>query len=210
MARLTGKNAAIYGVLARTVVSVAATMTNSGDNLTYSYSTNKYWNPNLPPAITKQSLGVGPFNAVSAALYTVDYVNGTITFLTANNVADVIKINSIEYMTLQLVGNMFDWTLDLKINTVDATAFQDQFAQKLSAIRSWQATASGYHVSGYWFDAFNGSQPEFYMAFYPDGSALERFVGAGTIDMMLDVKKDAAITEKMTVMGTGALVRLTT
>lgn len=210
MARITGKNAGIYGVLARTTVSVAATMTNSGDNLTYSYSTNKYWNPNLPPTITKQSLGVGPFNAVSAALYTVDYVNGTITFLSANNVADVVQINSIEYMTLQSVGNMFDWTLDLKINTVDATAFQDQFATKLSSIRSWTATASGYHVSSYWYDAFASTpQAEFYVVFYPDVSATERFVGAATINFALDVKKDAAVTEKLAVEGTGALTRLT-
>lgn len=210
MARLTGKNAAIYGVLARTTVSVAATMTNSGDNLTYSYPTNIYWNPNLPPAITKQSLGAGPFNAVSAALYTVNYINGTITFLTANNVLDVIKINGIEYMTLQAVGNMFDWSLDLKINTVDATAFQDQFATKLSSIRSWSATATGYHVSSFWYDAFASTpQAEFYVVFYPDVAATERFVGAATIDVMTDVKKDAAVTEKMTVNGTGALSRLT-
>lgn len=73
--------------------------------------------------------------------------------------------------------------------------------------------AQGYHVSSYWFDAFNGTggaRPEFYVVFYPDGGALERFVGCGTIDFTIDVKKDAAVTEKMTVNGTGALARLTT
>lgn len=215
MARITGKNAAIYGVLARTTVSVAATMTDAGDHLNYTYGSNKYWNPNIPPVITKQAGGVGPFVAVSAVLYTVDYVNGKITFLSANGAADVIKINGIEYMTLQAIGDMFDWTLDTKIGIADATAFGDQFETKLSSHRGWAATASGYHVSGFWFDAFNGTggaNPEVYVVFYPDigaGVTSERFIGAGTIDMMLDVKRDAAVTEKMTISGTGQIVRAT-
>lgn len=204
MARITGKNAAIYGVLARTTVGSPLALTNSGDNLTYALTGIPYWNPNLPPVVRDNGA------TVSASGYTVDYVNGRITFLVARNPLNTIDVNGIEYMTLQQVGDMFDWTLDLKINTVDATAFQDQFAQKLSSIRSWQATASSYHVSGYWFDAFNASRPEFYVALYPDGAGTERFIGAATIDMMLDVKKDAVVTEKLTVMGTGALARLTT
>ncbi len=225
MARITGKNAAIYGVLARTTVSVAAAMTDAGAHTVYTFvvsaTTEKYWNPNYPPAITKQVHGTGSFNPVSAALYTVDYVNGKVTFLSANNSDDVVKLNGIEYMTLQAIGSMFDWTIDLKINTADATAFQDQFAQKLSSIRSWTATASGYHVSSYWWDSFAGLlqsddttvvHPEVYVVFYPDiggGASGERFIGAGTIDYALDVKKDAAVTEKMTLQGTGAIVRLT-
>lgn len=204
MSRITGKNAAIFGVLARTLVSSPAALTNSGDNLTYVYTGVPYWNPNLPPVVRDNAV------VVSASQYTVDYVNGKITFSVARNPAHGIDVNGIEYMTLQSVGNMFDWTLDLKIATVDVTAFTDQFAQKASSFRSWTATASGYHVSSFWYDAFAGTQPEFYVVFYPDGAALERFIGAGTIDLMLDVKKDAAITEKLTINGTGALARLTT
>lgn len=204
MARLTGKNASVYGVLARTVVSVAAALTNSGDNLTYVYTGKPYWNPNIPPVIRDNAV------VVSASQYTVDYINGKVTFSVARNPAHTIDVNGIEYMTLQQVGNMFDWSIDLKIGTVDATAFNDQFATKLSAIRSWTATASGYHVSSYWFDAFNGAQAEFYVVFYPDVAATERFIGAGTIDYALDVKKDAAVAEKMAITGTGALARLTT
>lgn len=212
MARITGKNAAIFSVLAKTTVSSPQTMTDSGDHQNYTLPPNLYWNPNLPPAITKQTGGVGPFNPVSASAYTVDFVNGKITFTVANGATDVIQITGIEYSTLQQVGNMFDWTLDMKIAMADATAFQDQFESKLSTHRGWTATASGYHVSGFWFDLFNGTGPataEVYVVFYPDGAALERFVGAGFIDMMLDVKKDAAVTEKMTINGTGAIAHLT-
>lgn len=225
MARITGKNAAIYGVLARTTVSVAVAMTDGGAHTVYTLvitaSTKKYWNPNLPPAITKQVHGTGSFNPVSAALYTVDYINGTVTFLAANNADDVVKINGIEYMTLQAIGDMFNWTLDLKIGIVDATAFGDAYASKLASIRSWTGGASGYHVSAYWYDAFAGLlgsdgttvvAPEFYVVFYTDigaGVTSERFVGAATIDFALDVKKDAAVTEKLMINGTGALLLLT-
>lgn len=218
MARITGKNAAIYAVSAKTTVSVAAAMTDSGDHLTYSLvvsaTTRKYWNPNIPPAVTKQTGGIGSFVAVSAALYTVDYVNGTITFLSANGASDVIKINLVEYTTLAQVGDMFDWAIDLKIPVVDATAFADTFATKLAGIRTWNASASGYHVSSFWWDAFagtGGATPEFYVVFYLDGTSAtsERFVGAGTIDVALEVKKDSAVAEKMSISGTGALTRLT-
>ena len=222
MSRISGKNGAIYGVLAKTVVSVAAAMTDGGAHTVYTLVvggvTEKYWNPNLPPAITKDTDGNGIFLAVAASLYTVDFVNGTITFLSAVGATDVVKINGIEYCTLQAIGNMFDWTLDMKIGTTDSTAFQDTFAQKLSTFRSWSATATGYHVSAYWWDLFittseGGTTPECYLVFYPDIGAPtltnERYIGAGTIDAAVDVKKDAAVTEKITFNGTGAIAKLT-
>ena len=221
MARITGKNAAIYGVLAKTVVAAAAAMTDGGAHTVYTLvvgSAQKYWNPNKPPAITKDTAGNGVFLAISPSLYTVDYVNGTVTFTTPNGATDVVKINGIEYCTIQAIGDMFNWTLDLKIGTVDATAFQDTFSTKLSTFRSWSANAQGYHVSAYWWDLFittseGGTTPECYVVFYPDIGAPtltnERYIGAATVDLSIDVKKDAAVTEKMAINGTGAIVKLT-
>jgi hypothetical protein len=204
MARITGKNAKIRGVLARTTISVAEALTNSGDNLTYVLTGKPYWNPNLPPVVRDNAVVVSPSE------YSVDYVNGQVTFFVARNPLNTIDVNGIEWMTLQDVGDMFDWTLDLKVDVVDATAFMDQFKTNLSSFRGWVASAQGYHVSGYWFDAFSGSNAEFYVEFYPNGAGTERFIGAGFVDMALDVKRDSAVTEKMTINGTGALVRKTT
>jgi len=222
MARITGKNGAIYGVLSKTTVSVAAAMTDGGAHTVYTLVVTavarKYWNPNLPPVITKDTAGNGIFLPISAVLYTVDYINGTVTFTTPNGATDVVNINGIEYSSLQAIGDMFNWTLDLKLGTVDATAFQDTFATKLSAIRSWSASAQGYHVSAYWWDLFittseAGTTPEVYLVFYPDIGAPtltnERFIGAGTVDVSIDVKKDAPVTEKITFAGTGAIYKAT-
>ena len=221
MARITGKNAAIYAVLAKTVVSVAAAMTDGGAHTIYTLvvgSAQKYWNPNLPPTITKDTAGNGVFLAVNPSAYTVDYVNGTVTFLVANGATDVVKIKSIEYCTLQAIGDLFNWTLDLKIGVTDATAFQDAWATKLSTFRSWSASAQGYHVSAYWWDLFmavseGASSNECYVVFYPDIGAPtltnERFIGAATVDLSVEVKKDSPVTEKMTLNGTGAIYKAT-
>lgn len=202
MARITGKNGKIRGVLSRTTVSIDTAMTNAGDNLNYTLPPNTRWNPNLFPVIKKNTV------LVPASSYTVDYVNGKITFAVANLITDTITINGIEYMTMQDVGDIFNWSLDAKVDTVDATAFQDSFHTKLSSFRGWNATAEGYHVNGYWFSAFSGN--EFYVEFYPDAAATERWVGAAFISFGEKVKFDAAVTEHMAIDGTGALVRLTT
>ena len=215
MARITGKNGTGYAVATRTVVSVAAAMTDGGAHTVYTLvvsSAQKYWNPNLPPVITKQTGGVGLFVVQSPNLYTVDYVAGTVTFLSALGATDVVKINGIEYATLAEVGDLFAWSLDLKIGTVDVTAFKDTFAKKLSEIRGWTATISGYHVSSFWWDAYiDDTYPEFYVALYLDGDSAtsERFVGAGFIDFGVGVAKDAAVTDKITVNGTDAIAHLT-
>lgn len=200
MARISGKNGKIRGVLARTTVSVDTAMTNSGDNQTYSYQS--YWNPNLPPTIKKN----GVVQARTA--YTVDYISGEITFAVANLVTDVIEVNDIEYMTMQDVGDLFNWTLDAKVEVVDATGFQDAFAHRLSGIRGWTASAEGYHVSGYWWSAFEDAQP-FYVELFPDAATTEKFVGAAFVDYGTQVKMDAPVTEKMMLNGTGEIRRAT-
>ncbi len=215
MARITGKNGTVYAVTTRTLVSVAAAMTDGGAHTVYTLvvsSAQKYWNPNLPPVITKQTHGTGSFVVQSPNLYTVDYILGTVTFLVALNSDDVVKINGIEYATLAEVGDLFAWSIDLKYSTVDVTAFKDAFSQKLSEIRSWTATIQGYHVSSFWWDAFiDDTYPEFYVALYLDGASAtsERFVGAGMIDFGVTVTKDAAVMDKITVNGTGAIAHLT-
>jgi len=200
MARITGKNAKIRGELSRTSVTSYQVMTDSGDHKTYSY--NSYWNPNLPPSITKNTV------AVDRNLYTVNYINGTITFTSANDPADVLRIKDIEYSTMQDVGDMFNWTIDAKLDVIPVTAFQDQFREQLSGFRNWAGTAEGYHVSGFWFSAFNLAKP-FYLEFYPDAGALERFVGAAFVDLGTKVTFDAAVTESLTFNGTGELARKT-
>lgn len=199
MSRITGKNGKLRGVLARTTVSVDTAMVDSGDHKTYSYQSR--WNPNKSPVIKKNAV------LVSTSAYTVDYVNGTITFAVANLIGDAITVNGIEWMSMQDVGDLFNWTLTAKVTTVDTTAFQDAFKEKRSSFREWSATAESYHVSGYWFDAFSGN--EFYIELYPDANALERWVGAVHVDDAPKVKMDAAVTESLNFTGTGALVRLT-
>jgi hypothetical protein len=199
MSRISGKNGKLRGVLARTLISVDTAMVDSGDHKTYSYQSR--WNPNLYPVIKKNTV------LVATSAYTVDYIAGTITFAVANLITDAITVNGIEWMSMQDVGDLFNWTLNAKVNVVDTTAFQDQFKEKRSSFREWSASAESYHVSGYWFDAFSGE--EFYVELYPDANETERWVGAVFVDDAPKVKMDAAVTETLGFTGTGALQRLT-
>lgn len=200
MARITGKNAKLRGVLARTTVSVDTAIVDSGDHIHYTYQSR--WNPNKPPVIKKNTV------LVSTTAYTVDFITGTVTFAVANLLADAITVKSIEWMSMQDVGDLYNWTLDAKVDTVDVTAFQDPFHTKLSSFRGWMASAESYHIAGYWFSAFSGE--EFYVEFYPDGDLAEYWVGAGFVDDSVATKFDAAVTEPIKLTGTGALERITT
>ena len=57
------------------------------------------------------------------------------------------------------------------------------------------------------------SSNECYVVFYPDIGAPtltnERFIGAATVDLSVEVKKDSPVTEKMTLNGTGAIYKAT-
>lgn len=201
MARITGKNGKLRGELSRTTVSTPQAMTNTGDNQNYTFQS--FWNPNLPPRIFKNAV------EVARTAYTVDFIAGKVTFITPNLVTDAITVNDIEYSTLQNVGDIFNWTLDAKIDVMAATAFQDQFREQLSGFRNWNATAEAYHLSGFWFDAFSLAKP-FYVELFPDANSLERWVGAAFVDFSKKVAFDSPVTETITLNGTGALQRLTT
>ena len=203
MARITGKNAKIQGELTHTDVTSDVVMTDSGDHLTYSYQA--YWIRLVAAPIRVKVNG----GVVAANTYIVNLINGTVTFLAVKNPSDVIKVCYFSYATLVDVGDMYNWVLDAKVDVVPVTAFQDQFRQQLSGFRNWNATAEGYHVSGYWFNAFNNARP-FYVTFYPDASALERFVGATYIDLGINCAFDAVVKETVTMNGHGELSRKTT
>lgn len=202
MARLTGKNGKIQAEATRTTISVAVTLTNAGDNLTYTYTGFPLWDPSKVPVITKNAVVVDP------SLYTVNFISGSITFAVANLVTDVIKANVFDYVTVADVADIFDWTVDAKVDVVDVTAFQDQFHQKLSAFRGWTGTAKAYHRSDFWFPLFNAAKPV-YVKLYPDAAAVEYFVGAGFVSFAEKAPYAGAVEDDVAIEGTGALERRT-
>lgn len=205
MARITGKNAKVKVEATRTSVVVAQTMTDLGAHTVYQYQS--YWDPTIPPVITKQTHGAGPFNLVDPSLYTVDFLNGKITFGIANNADDVVKVNGIDWLTVADAVDVFDWTIDAKIDTVDATAFQDTYRTRLSSFRGWSGSAQAYHEGTLWFPLFNAAKAS-YVEFWTDAAGLERYVGAAFVSLAEKAPMGGAVTEAVTFEGTGPLTRL--
>lgn len=204
MARLTGKTGAVYGVTSRTTVSVAVGMTDGGAHTLYTLTGHPYWDSNITPTILVN--GVAP-----AVAYTVDYIDGTVTFASALLITDVVTVNNIVYSALVKVGDLFGWALDVKMDKVDATAFEDVWHTFLSVFLGWNVTIDGYKVNGYWYAAVVAAN-NFYIRLYPDvnASPTEYFVGNGYLSEGIKLVHNAAVTEAITLAGTGEMKRKTT
>ncbi len=171
------------------------------DSLTeYEYS-NPRWNPNIYLVVRINSV------EVLRTDYSVDYIRGRIIFNSPNLPSDVIDANNFEYMTMQDVADLFNWTIDLKLDTVDTTAFQEVYRTNLSTFKGWTAVAEGYKVSGYWFQQFQDAK-EFYFEFFTDADQAEYFVGAGLPSWSMKTPFDAVVTEMVSVVGTGHLEKI--
>jgi len=199
MARISGKNGKILAVSTRTIISIAETMTDvAGGHIVFILTGKPYWDSNLPPVILVD--GFAP-----ATAFTVQYVAGTITFASSIGAGHTVTVNGIAYSTLIEVGDFFNWTIDAKVDVVDATAFQDVWHVKLSTFLGWVATAERYYLNSYWFTAF-GNHLTFYVQFFPVSTSAECWTGNGHIDDALKLVKDAPFTETIKLEGTGELV----
>src|SRR5690242_16042742 len=101
----TAYNATFY-ITAQPAVSLTdEATTDSGDhtNYTISNSAKRYLDINPPVVVQKQTHGTGSFNTVTN--YTLKYVGGIITFNTANNSDDVIRIHSGAYYSYSALGS---------------------------------------------------------------------------------------------------------
>jgi hypothetical protein len=97
--------------------------TDSGDHTTYtiSNSAKRYLDINTAVVVQKQTHGTGPFNTVTN--YTLKHVGGIITFNTANNSDDVVRISSGAYYAYSALASAHSAEFAAKVNALDVTAF---------------------------------------------------------------------------------------
>ena len=197
--RMTGKSGGVFCESSRISVLVAVTLTDLGAHTIYEYTSHPLWDSSKPPVILVN--GSAP-----AVAYKVDYLSGRVTFATALLDTDVVTANKFDYSVLTKVGDLYGWSLDAKLDTQDATGFEDEWHVLVSGFKSWSASVDGYHVNGYWYTAFDTGKNT-YFKFYPDvGSGITGyFVGNGHFDYGVKVSKDAVITEAMPIKGTSEL-----
>lgn len=98
-------------------------MTDSGDHQTYSitYTAKQYLDINTPVIIQKQTHGTGSWVTVSN--YTLKHVGAIVTFASANNNDDLIRIHSAAYYAYSALGQGHTAEAASKIAAIDVTSF---------------------------------------------------------------------------------------
>jgi hypothetical protein len=97
--------------------------TDSGDHTTYTItsSSKRYLDINTAVVVQLQTHGTGSFNTVTN--YTLKHVGGIITFASANNSDDVVRIHSGAYYAYSALGGAHSAEYSSKVAALDVTAF---------------------------------------------------------------------------------------
>lgn len=98
-------------------------MTDSGNHIIYTITNTakRYIDLNTAVVIQKQTNGVGLFNTVTN--YTFRRVGGIVTFASANNTGDVIRIQSGAYYVYATIGGAYSAEFSSKVQGLDVTEF---------------------------------------------------------------------------------------
>lgn len=101
--------------------------------------TNRFLNPNAPPTWT-------PTNAVQ--LLSVNYTNGMATFSGAPGVTTVTGNNGmVMAASLQKVGYLLDWSLNLTLEMADSSAMGDAWKTALPGLAGGSGSANAYFIA---------------------------------------------------------------
>ena len=108
------------------------------------------------------------------------------------------------------VLSMDSWDLSVKLDTVDATAFEDTWHVMLSTFLGWTGTCTGKYESGganidFWTAVLSGAVVVLHLI--PDSAATEDFYGDAFCDFSIKETHNGVITFSAAFTGTGALTR---
>ena len=121
---LAGVGADVWMAATPSIVTSNETATDSGDHITYTASVHKSWDWQQP--IVVQNSPNGSTGWVTVTDYSFQYAGGVIVFNTARvpGTNAFTRISSGYYFNLTQLDDATGWSLTLKANTKDTTAFQ--------------------------------------------------------------------------------------
>ncbi len=124
MGILAGVNADVWMAATPSINTTNESATDSGDHITYTMSVHRAWDWQQP--LTVQNSPNGSTGWVTVTDYTFQYASGVIVFNTARVVStnNFVRVSSGYYFNLTQLDNSTMWSLTLKANTKDTTAFQ--------------------------------------------------------------------------------------
>lgn len=148
MAALHGKNASVAiasGASAEFSTAEALTANAARTVYTIGDAALRLWDPDEPVVVERSTDGGTTWSTVSSG-YTVQYLGGKVTFGSAQAVGTQVRATAY-YFTSTAVGQAYEWSVSLALDTVDVSTFGDSYKAYIPVMRS--ATAS---ISDWWLD----------------------------------------------------------
>lgn len=143
MSVFAGKNATLFYGSGSGSAFTDEAMTSSDQTLyTISDSSKELWHPTA--TITVKADGV----TVAASEYDLIRAGGRVRFHSARGGAEAITVSG-TYLTKTQLGEAKEWSLDLQVDTVDASVFGDNWKE----FQTIQRGGSG-SISRWWVDEF--------------------------------------------------------
>lgn len=134
-------------------VAMADEPTTTGDNQAYQITNAAKRIIALGAAITVEDGG-----AATAESYTVNRLNGTITFSTVD-ATRVITVTS-QYVPLSVAAECHEYTLTINGEPKDVTAFQANWLSKIQGLKSAEGSLSRWwDIDTYFVDALTAGNP---------------------------------------------------
>jgi hypothetical protein len=142
---------------------------------------------------------------LSSALYTIEYVSGTIVFAAARGAGVAITVTS-RYWALAEAGGLKSFKVSAGAALLDSTDFAgDGWRTFVAGPRDWSVTADGYWLTDAWFNRLGSVV---YVYFFLDKGTSKRRLEGLVFTSGDDVSGDAGelIAESLKFDGSGPLV----
>jgi hypothetical protein len=110
------------------------------------------------------------------------------------------------FCELEQIGGAYEWSIDIKHNVQDKTAFGDTWEQKLKGLLGWSATAKRHYIDDDYIDIVEDGLP-IIVRLYTDIDTFESYVGYGQIDSIKPANKVDGITDgEIAFSGDGSVI----
>jgi len=146
---------------------------------------------------------------------TPDYFNGKIVCslaLPTIHTGSVVRGMYVTYRTasMQLIADITKWDVDTKKGSANLSGANDEWETSVALTKSWSASVEGYVTSPYWFDRFNQQGLVLIRLRHHKDDQYEWEGLAHVTGWKPSNPVTGAVTESITLMGSGPLTRRAT
>lgn len=139
--------------------------------------------------------------AASSALYTVNRLTGTVTFLTPLTGSETVTITA-DYLPMSTIADASEWSLDISNNSEDASVLGDTWMKRDNTLGDVSGSLSRFHVDNTFITKLT-AQAVIVLEFYVQSSSIpEARAWALLTGVNTDPQATSLITEGMDFVGT--------